>query len=81
MASRKFKEATIPADLVLRVRHCRGIRWITYATLIDAATENIVAASMAVCSADDQPSRKIGRAIAVGRCLKKYYGGDRRLTT
>ena len=50
-------------------------KWQTSCTLIDRDTRQVVAYHQAHCSDDDQPVRKIGRAIAVGRAFKSYWMG------
>ncbi len=45
--------------------------WYTRAVLLDSNGAD-VAQGVAECSHRDNPSKKIGRAIAVGRALKSY---------
>lgn len=73
MKRRKYTETNVPAHLVALVRYDRGDHFVTYCKLIDRASRGIVAAANAVCSLKDQPSKKIGRAIAIGRALKFYH--------
>ncbi len=78
MSSRKFIEARMPKELRLRVRYYKHTKqWLTRAQLIDRRNDEVIVTTFANCSHKDQPVRKIGRAIAVGRALKKYYGGER----
>lgn len=72
MRSRSYKEKDVPDYLRVHVRYNRCERWQTYCRLYDE-DDNLVAWGAAFCSARDNPVRKIGRAIAVGRALKKYW--------
>jgi hypothetical protein len=47
-------------------------RYVTIAKLKDQ-DDNIVGEGLAACSQGDNPSRKVGRAVAVGRALQEYY--------
>lgn len=79
-----YVEGNIPDYLALRVRYitaCRARskaeaealpRWTTIATLYDRATGEEVARAVANCGPRDNPSRKIGRAVAVGRAFKQF---------
>jgi len=69
---KKYTEANIPDGLRARVRYLKGPVWVTSCYLIENNTDKVVATAIAVCSAKDQPVRKIGRAMAIGRALKKY---------
>ena len=70
----KYKEANIPEGLRLHVRHFSSVhsssKWITEARLMRDGVE--VAYGVSSCNPKDNPSRKIGRAIAVGRALRYY---------
>lgn len=71
---RKFKyiEANIPDTLRAEVRYLKDPVWVTTCQLIEEATGICRGTGLAVCSVKDQPVRKIGRAMAVGRALKNY---------
>jgi hypothetical protein len=47
-------------------------RYVTLARLKDQ-DDNVVGEGIAACSQGDNPSRKVGRAVAVGRALQEYY--------
>ena len=53
-------------------------KYVTLARLYDKNVEppQLVAEGLAACSAKDNPNRKIGRAVAVGRALARYYYGE-----
>jgi hypothetical protein len=88
MSKFKYVESNIPHTTHLRVRHIKqpvfnanhDNLWrfhytgTTVAELFDESGQRI-ASAVAKCGPNDQPNRKIGRAIAVGRALKNYYGG------
>lgn len=70
----KYKEANIPHYLKLKVYHRRPesddvSTWTTEATLYTADNQ-LAGYGLAKCNPKDNPSRKVGRAIAVGRALK-----------
>lgn len=78
----KLTENNIPDGVQLRVSYVSRLRsdadhhlplWMTFARLIDSETNEVVASAHSNCSEKDIPSKKIGRAIAVGRALKEYY--------
>jgi hypothetical protein len=81
---RGFVESQIPEHLHLRVNYltaCRAKtkleaealpRWTTVAVLYDADGNEVVR-GVSKCGPNDNPNRKIGRAIAVGRALRKYH--------
>lgn len=56
-----------------RQRH--GRKFVTVALIIDDRGF-VEAEGYAECSKQDNPRRKIGREIAIGRALKSYYGGE-----
>jgi hypothetical protein len=80
MQQRKFTETNIPTHLKAIVRYDRGGHFVTHCKLIHKESMGIVAIGMAVCSLKEQPCKKIGRAIAIGRALHLYYEGERRIT-
>ena len=55
----------------------RPPRYLTEATLVDTATNTMVAMAFAWCSPKDTPSRKLGRAIAHNRCITNYMENPR----
>lgn len=73
----KYVESNVPKSLRVQVHHrpeSEGFfRYKTVCLLRDSVTNEVRASAMALCSLKDSPSRKIGRAIAVGRALKQYY--------
>ena len=70
---RRFTESQVPASLRLQVRYDKRGHWITHCRLFDAETDELLSFGQARCSTKDNPNRKIGRAIAIGRALKRYY--------
>lgn len=72
MARKKYTEANIPPGMKAQVRYHKGWSWVTSCHLVDTATDKVVAHGLAICSKKDQPVRKIGRAMAIGRALKKF---------
>ncbi len=72
MKRAKYSESNIPAGIVALIRYQRGEQFVTYCKLVHKETKEIVAAAHAICSLKEQPSKKIGRAIAIGRALKFY---------
>ncbi len=77
MSKKKFTEAHVPEDIIVQVRYLKHRQWQTVCRLIDRDNGAILCMASATCSNRDHPVRKIGRAIAVGRALKEYYGGVR----
>lgn len=73
MPRAKYNEANVPDGLIVKVRYIKDQRWFTRCELIEG--DRIVASATASCSYKDQPARKIGRAIAVGRAIKAYKEG------
>ena len=82
----RFVESSIPNHIEVRVHYVTRYRcgpfasdnlpkWQTSCTLIDRDTRQVVAYHQAHCDEFDQPVRKIGRAIAVGRAFKSYWEG------
>lgn len=67
----KYTESNIPDGLKAQVVYLKGRQWVTSCHLV-CADGSIVASGTAICSLKDQPVRKIGRAMAIGRALKKY---------
>ena len=68
---KKYTEANIPEGIRAEVRYLKEPNWITHCFLVEDATGVVVASGLAVCSLKDKPVRKIGRAMAIGRALKK----------
>lgn len=79
MKRRRFTEPNIPTHLKTIIRYDRGARFVTYCKLVHKESMGIVATGEAVCSLKEQPCKKIGRAIAIGRALHFYYNGERRI--
>lgn len=86
MSRMRFVESNVPEHIQVRVRYVTRYRggpfqsdqlpkWQTSCTLIDRESRHVVAYHQAHCSEEDQPVRKIGRAVAVGRALKSYWMG------
>ncbi len=71
MSRAKYNEANMPDGIRARVRYLRDRRWFTSCQLLNK-DNRIVATGVSTCSYKDQPTRKIGRAIAIGRALKSY---------
>jgi hypothetical protein len=79
--TKKFTEANIPANLRLHVHHVREPDFrtqhmhyagVTVARLYERGSDRLVSEGVAYCNLwKDHPSKKIGRAIAVGRALKE----------
>lgn len=69
----KYTEKTMPPHLRLKVKHYHDPRgqWCTAVWLYEGETR--VASGLSICNPKDNPSRKVGRAIAVGRALKHYH--------
>lgn len=80
MPRKKYIEANIPDGLRAEVRYLKGPIWVTSCFLVEETTGEVMAHATAICSPKDQPIRKVGRAMAVGRALKNYqtaaYDGD-----
>ena len=84
MCETKYTEQNIPENLRLQVVHLHagnssrkarhGYPYVTLAKLISRDTERVVSSAKAICSRIENPSRKIGRAIAIGRALKAFTG-------
>ncbi len=72
MPRRKYTEANIPDGMKAEVRYLKGQVWVTSCHLVEIVSDRIVAHGTAICSPKDQPVRKIGRAMAIGRALKQY---------
>jgi hypothetical protein len=83
----KYIEANIPEHLHLHVVYLHEGRlsknklkaigqtktkYVTLARLKDS-DGHIVAQGKAACSSKDNPSRRVGRAVAIGRALQEYY--------
>lgn len=69
----KYNEANVPDGIKVRVRYLTDQRWYTSCHLVQGV--KVVAVGSAICSYSDNPNRRIGRAIAVGRALKSYMEG------
>lgn len=79
----KFVESNIPSQVKVVVKYTTRLRnpenskhlpkWYTLCELVDRETGERLAYAHSNCNEDDQPVRKIGRAIAVGRAYKSLY--------
>ena len=73
----RYTESNVPEHLRVQVVHRpprrRKDRYQTYAMLRDRETDALLAIGHSKCSREDAPSRKVGRAVAVGRALKSYF--------
>lgn len=77
----RYTEKNCPENVVIRVWHNRceergegEPRWITRCSLFyleDKTFAHPICSGFSYCHHKDQPNRKIGRAIAVGRALKE----------
>lgn len=81
MSRLKYTENNVPKNTRIRVHYLQqgkvtgmptNVKRITIASLIDNLTGQKLAEATSFCDERDNDSRKIGRAIAVGRCLKDY---------
>jgi hypothetical protein len=87
MQATKFIEANVPEHLRVHVLYLHEGRcsrnqlkriggtktnYVTIARLKDEAG-NIVGEGKAACSQKDNPSRQVGRAVAIGRALQEYF--------
>lgn len=78
----KIVESKIPEGVRLQVVHLhtgnskpKQRRGRQFATVAYLYKDNVmVGMGKAFCSEHDAPSRKIGRAVAVGRALKNFQG-------
>jgi hypothetical protein len=78
----RYVESNIPKGIRVRVRYTSRYRspdnsrhlpkWYTECRLIDEDGK-VVSFASSNCNEDDQPVRKIGRAVAVGRAFKEWY--------
>jgi len=74
MSRRNYKESGIPENLYVQVRYDKGKDfWRTFATIKRRDNDDPVAMASSFCNPKDNPNRKIGRAIAIGRAMKKYW--------
>lgn len=72
--SRRYTESQLPEGTYVRVRYDRvNHKWKTTCWLKDKKTNALLAFGSAYCGPHDNPCRRIGRAIAVGRALKNFY--------
>ncbi len=68
---RGLTEAHIPEDLYAQVRYLNKDTNRRTECRLKRRTDNVeLAYGVAVCGDNDNPNRKVGRAIAVGRALK-----------
>jgi len=64
-------EGNVSRNQLKKIGHTNA-RYVTIARLLDDDT--VVAEGLSACSQKDNPSRKIGRAVAIGRALASYEG-------
>ncbi len=73
----KFIESSVPEGVRVHVRRfTTDDEYITKCDLIDE-DNHILCSGESRCHPNDNPSRQIGRRIAVGRAVKTYFGGER----
>lgn len=79
----RFDKRLLPAGTKLVIKHfhtgntdgfplSRKVHYATRAEVRNKQTGEILAEDWSLCSVNDPPSRKIGTAIAAGRCIKKF---------
>lgn len=74
----KFVESNVPEGIKVFVRRFTDNgEYVTKCELIEEQSNAIVCAAESRCHPNDNPNRRIGRAIAVGRAIKTYFGGAR----
>jgi hypothetical protein len=59
----------------LRIKPGKQPKYYTVAELVNPVTHTVYATGDALCSYKDNPSRKMGRAIAHNRAIKAYTKG------
>lgn len=79
----RYVEGNIPEGIKVHVRYTTRFRspdnsqhlpkWYTECRLICEETGKTVSFASSNCNEEDQPVRKIGRAVAVGRAFKSYW--------
>ena len=76
MSKRKYTEKHVPEGIIVRFFHIRvGSRIVeTICNLVEKDSGSVLATGHAHVSPKDNPSKKIGRAISIGRALKIYHG-------
>lgn len=75
MSKRKFTEKHVPKGVTPKFSHLRNedrTIFETICVLIDNSSGAILARGRSRVSPRDNPSKKIGRAISVGRAMKKF---------
>lgn len=78
----KFVESNVPEGIRVYVRRfVSNDEYVTKCDLIEEGSNAIVCSAEARCHPNDNPSRKIGRAIAVGRAVKQFFGECREFDT
>lgn len=77
----RYAESKLPEGFSVHVdyitRHRKPFndsvpKWLTLAKLLDP-NGKVVARGMPKCGPKDNPNRKVGRAVAVGRAHKAYH--------
>lgn len=82
----RYVEGNIPEGIRVHVRYTTRFRspdnsqhlpkWYTSCELVCEQTGEVVSFASSNCNEEDQPVKKIGRAVAVGRAFKKYWEGQ-----
>ncbi|NOX49192.1 MAG: hypothetical protein GXP16_01480 [Gammaproteobacteria bacterium] len=75
MNVRPFTEKHIPDGMTARFKHWRNDTRIVSTTceLIEDSTKTVIAKGSSVVNPKDNASKKIGRAISLGRALKSHH--------
>ena len=79
MSKRTFTEKHIPKGVTAWFHHLRDENNIIFETtcdLVDNITGKALIRGRARVSPRDNPNKKIGRAISLGRALKEFYTGE-----
>jgi len=78
-SKRNFTEKSIPEGITAWYHHIRDKNRVIFETtcdLIDSVSGETLVTGHARVSPRDNPSKKIGRAISLGRALKLYHLGN-----
>ena len=79
MSKRTFTARYIPKGVTPRFYHLRDRNQVIFETvcdLVDDDSKSTLATARSRVSPKDNPCKKIGRAISLGRALKFYYSED-----
>lgn len=66
------EERTEITDEELRFHKRTPARYVTEAVVLERDTGDVLVHGTAICSPKDNPCRRLGYAIAMGRCSKAY---------